>query len=543
MGYSTLRTVGTPVQKTTPQSQKAEKGQKKNAAGGFVFQVPKLERIKRFLILGSEDSFYTAGQKLTLERVSDIEKVAQSDSAKGLIDLIVEVSTEGRAPKQDPAIFALALVIVSATDPEVKAYGYQAVDKVCRTATTLFMFAGFLKQLQGSGFGMGARKAFLRWYEDRSTDQLGYQIVKYKEREGWSHADLIKLVRPTKSKTDPKFEALMNYALGKDYAIGELPDIVYGAERAREWENTPNAKIKDLLSLISAHKLSWEMLPSSALNNADVWGALLAAKSVPLGALLRQLPRLTKLGVIEELGGSTQHIVDRLTDPEALSKARLHPLNILLAQKTYAAGRSLHNFRETEGWKPNRRIIDALDKAFYASFKFAQPTGQRFMIGVDISGSMLSAIAGMPISSSEAAAALSLVTANIEPETHIVGFAHSVRDLGISPSMSLPEVTRKVSNQTFGSTDTSALIRYAREKGIKADVFLTITDSDTYAGGRHTHQELELYRKETGIQAKSIVLATYASRFSIADPKDPLSLDLVGFDSATPQVIAAFARD
>jgi 60 kDa SS-A/Ro ribonucleoprotein len=541
VGHSTLRTVGTPVQKTTPQSQKAAKGQEKNAAGGYVFKVGKMERIKRFLILGSEDSHYTAGQKLTLDRVSDIEKVAKSGEAFALIDLIVEISTQGRAPKQDPAIFALALTIASATDDKVKTYGYAAVDKVCRTATTLFMFAGFLSQFQR--FGMGARKAIRRWYENRDVDALAYQIVKYKNREGWTHKDLITLGHPTKSATDERFAALMNYVVGKDYDSEALPQVVEGNLAALKWETTPNAKVADLLHIIKAYRLSWEMLPASALNEPEVWEALLKAKSVPLGALLRQLPRLTKLGVIKELGGSTQAIVDRLTDRDALAKARLHPLNILLAQKTYAAGRSLQNFRATEGWRPNRRIVDALDKAFYESFKFAEPTGKRYMIGVDISGSMMSPIAGMPISSSEAAAALSLVTANIEPETHIVGFAHEVRDMGISPSMSLPEVTRRVSNQTFGATDTAALIRYAREHKIEADVFITVTDNDTWAGTRHTHQELELYRRETGIPAKNIVLATYASRFSIADPSDPLSLDLVGFDSATPQIIAAFARD
>lgn len=541
MGNSTLRTVGTPVQKTTPQSQKAAKGQKKNAAGGYAFVIPKMERIKRFLILGSEDSFYQSGQKLTLKRVADIEAVAQTDGA-ALIDLIVDISVAGRAPKQDPAIFALALTIVSAEDPAVKAYGYQAVDKVCRTATTLFMFAGFLRQLQGSGFGMGARKAFLRWYEARETDQLAYQVVKYKNREGWSHADLVKLVRPTKSKTDARFAALMGYTLGKEYDSEKLPQIVRGNLAALEWENTANAKVEDLVKIVKTYGLSWEMLPSSALNLPEVWEALLEAKSVPLGALLRQLPRLTKLGVIKQLGGSTQAIVDRFLDRDALAKARLHPLNILLAQKTYAAGRSLQNYRDTEGWTPNRRIIDALDKAFYLSFEFAEPTGKRFMIGVDVSGSMGVQIAGMPISSAEAAGALSLVTANIENETHIVGFKSSVVDLGISPSMSLPDVNRRMIANNFGSTDTAALIRYARQKGIEADVFITITDNDTWAGTRHTHQELELYRKETGIQAKNIVLATYASRFSIADPNDPLSLDLVGFDSSTPQVISAFAR-
>mgnify|MGYP000592547965 CR=1 FL=1 len=40
--------------------------------------------------------------------------------------------------------------------------------------------------------------------------------------------------------------------------------------------------------------------------------------------------------------------------------------------------------------------------------------------------------------------------------------------------------------------------------------------------------------------ARSVVVATSATEVSLADPKDALSLDVAGFDTAAPQVIADF---
>ena len=51
-------------------------------------------------------------------------------------------------------------------------------------------------------------------------------------------------------------------------------------------------------------------------------------------------------------------------------------------------------------------------------------------------------------------------------------------------------------------------------------------------------QALKAYRQATGINAKAIVIGTTVSEFTIADPKDPGMLDIAGFDSAAPQLIA-----
>jgi len=39
-----------------------------------------------------------------------------------------------------------------------------------------------------------------------------------------------------------------------------------------------------------------------------------------------------------------------------------------------------------------------------------------------------------------------------------------------------------------------------------------------------------------------VIVSMVANKFSIADPKDPRQLDIVGMDTATPNIISEFAR-
>jgi 60 kDa SS-A/Ro ribonucleoprotein len=74
---------------------------------------------------------------------------------------------------------------------------------------------------------------------------------------------------------------------------------------------------------------------------------------------------------------------------------------------------------------------------------------------------------------------------------------------------------------------------YARAREREIDTFVIYTDSETWAGSVHPAQALRGYRAWSGIDARLV---------SIADPADPGMLDVVGFDTATPQLISDFAR-
>jgi 60 kDa SS-A/Ro ribonucleoprotein len=66
-------------------------------------------------------------------------------------------------------------------------------------------------------------------------------------------------------------------------------------------------------------------------------------------------------------------------------------------------------------------------------------------------------------------------------------------------------------------------------------------DSETWAGDIHPAQALRRYRERTGIVARLTVVGMVANGFTIADPDDAGMLDVVGFDTAAPQLISDFA--
>ena len=252
------------------------------------------------------------------------------------------------------------------------------------------------------------------WYTDKPVDRVAYQAVKYRQRDGWTHRDVFRKAHP--KSEDVAFQGLGEWILRDDLA--NVPGIVRGYALAQE------ATSKQLPGIIREHGLTWEMVPTEALNEPKVWDALLEG-NVPLGALIRQLPRLTRIGVIKPLGGAAKDIAARLTDEDALKKARIHPLNVLIALNTYASGRGI---RGSASWNPNSKIIDALDAAFYRSFVNVEPAGKRTLIAMDVSGSMsFGQVAGVPLTPREATTGLALVLAATEPETHIIGFTGGSR--------------------------------------------------------------------------------------------------------------------
>src|SRR3712207_2611874 len=171
-------------------------GRVPNSAGGDAYPVDDWTRLRRFLVLGSEGgSFYASEAALTRENAEAVERCLASDSARTVAE-IVAVSVAGRAPKNDPAIFALA-VAAAAQDEATRKAALDALPQVCRTGTHLFRFATFVEGFRG--WGRGLRRAVGRWYADRPVDELAYQAVKYRRREGVTHRDLLRLAHPAKA--------------------------------------------------------------------------------------------------------------------------------------------------------------------------------------------------------------------------------------------------------------------------------------------------------------------------------------------------------
>jgi 60 kDa SS-A/Ro ribonucleoprotein len=184
------------------------------------------------------------------------------------------------------------------------------------------------------------------------------------------------------------------------------------------------------------------------------------------------------------------------------------------------------------------------------------------LLALDVSGSMTGgSVAGVPgLSPRDASAALALVTASVEEQYEIVGFyagrrgwktgtkRHAGRGedattpLAISPRQRLDDAVDAVAGLPFAGTDCSLPMLYARKTERAVDTFVVFTDSETWAGDIHPADALRDYRRASGINARLVVVDMVSNGFSIADPADAGMLDVVGFDTATPQLISDFAR-
>jgi len=523
MKYANL--ISTPI----PQSEPLNERQVKNNAGGYVFQLDIWKRLDRFLILGADaNTFYTKAVDLTRENAKCVVACYDADAAK-TVAVIVAVSQEGRAPKNDPAIFALALGAAH-SDVKVRQLALNALPAVCRTSTHLFQFVKASIAL-GRGWGRSMKRAVAKWYNDKPVDAVAYQVIKYREREGYTHKRLMQTAHPDPGEDKARI-ALYQYLWGKQ-PEGDLPSLI----TAHEVAMLPVTSKKNRIELVTRHNLPWEALPTECNADPDYWTAMLP--KMGLTALIRNLGNMSRIGVIKPLSAQEKLICERLNDEQDLRKSRIHPFNVLVALKTYESGKG---FRGSNTWDVSQKVSSALDKALYKTFKNVEPTGKRYLIGLDVSGSMSSKMQNSNVSCCEATAALSLVTASTEQQVHIMGFCHQFVDLGIRDGMSLNDATLRAQKNNFGLTDCAKPMLYALDKKLEVDVFVVMTDNETWAGNVHPTEALKQYRNKMGIDAKLIVVGMTASGFSIADPNDAGMLDVVGFSTDAPAIMADFAR-
>ena len=499
----------------------------KNSAGGYVFEIDDFARLERFLVLGSEGgTYYTNQRKLTLENTETVRKALKADGPR-TVATIAEMSHQGRIPRNSTALFCLALAAAEG-DSETQNAALAALPKVARTGSHLLEFVSYADSLRG--WGRRLRRGVGEWY-DRDPRRLAYQVLKYRNRSNWTHRDVLRKTHPPEGATHHDIFAYITQ--------GILPPETEDYAQVHAYEKAQKADTADLVSLIKEHDLSREMIPTEKLQEKEVWAAL--AEDMPITALFRNLATLTRVGVIAPFADAVPGIVAKLTDEEALKRGRVHPIQAMSALITYASGKSP---RGTGTWEPVQQIVDALDTAFEKSFSTVEPTGKRLYLGVDVSASMMwHTIAGVPgLTPRNGAAALALVTARTEPNYHIRGFCHQMVDLGLTARDSFKDAVEKTSRADFGRTDCSLPMIDALQRKMPVDCFVVITDNETWSGNIHVETALDQYRTEMGIPAKLVVIGMTSTQFSIADPDDPYQMDVVGFDTSVPDIMASFIR-
>jgi len=587
----------------------------RNNAGGLSYEVDDATKLLRYLILGSEGTYYVQPKEHTAANLTALLRMLEAGKGEEAVSIIKTVSKEGRAARQAPVLLALAMCC-QLGDEVTKSAAYAALPEVCRIPTHLMEFldkseaVAQTKDGGGStGWGRAHRRAVSRWYNEfRRSDAkaLAEAVTKYQQRQGWSHLDALRLchARPSTPAHAVVFRYIAKGLTAAAQAVQLIepstpPDSQASAEtpgtnkRAREECPAAAASVLDYLSaveemkslygespplgssmdavvdrctkLIETHHLVREHVPTQLLSSKKVWNSLL--KAMPMTALLRSLAKITTIGVLDDqkVGGwvdeaAVDLVVTRLTNPDAVAKARLHPLSVLTAHRTYSSG---HGDKGSMTWRPNADVCKALETTFTLAFETIRPASKRFLLAIDISESMSAPISGAAaatLSCAEAAAVMALVIAKTEPSCTVMAFGETFVPMPVSPEMSLEQVLSAAEKlrRTVqpGGTDCSVPMQWALREQLLAqqmggagaappvsyDCFVVFTDNETWSGDIQPVDALRRYRQSSGVADARLVTVGMASNgFSIADPEDTGMLDVVGFDTSAPEVIANFA--
>lgn len=220
-----------------PQTCKYDINQVLNDAGGYVWKLPTLEHVNRYLVLGGAKdmgNYYKQSSDVNLEcALSVLKMIRDPDPAQfvQLCALLKAVSVGGRAPKQEPVLLSLAAAIVFAKTPAEKQIAFETMKECVRIPTHMFMLVGFVRDLsmskpenKGKGWGTGFRKAVSHYYTSRNGRELAFHMTKYQNREGWTHADIIRMIHidPT-TLADDGARLMFDYVMMKNARKAKVP--------------------------------------------------------------------------------------------------------------------------------------------------------------------------------------------------------------------------------------------------------------------------------------------------------------------------------
>jgi len=536
--------------RNVPQSQPIpgrEADMVRNDAGGYVFRKDVWTRLADFLVLGTEGgTYYASEQKHTLRNVRSVAEAIRTDGVRA-----VRMATEyscgrpPRVPKNHPCLYVVGVALVTG-DVETRRAAADAVPRVARTVDHLAHLFGYAKGAGGVGAAGNvgstvARRAWVNWFRYGEPDRVAYQLLKSPQRktgdgEPFRPGDLLRLAKPN-PRTDNE-DALFGLAVGKYQPIGVTGNFAsakayYEAQRA----DTPAKAVK----VIRAYHVPWEFLPDQVLKSPDVWQALIP--TLGMTALIRNLARMTSLGVFSPLSDAVGQAASRLKDQAQLHRARIHPFDVMMARVVYASGWAQPNPKApARTWKANVYILAALDQAFELAGQAAERSAGKLIVGIDRSGSMSSGVmhGGSNLGSAyhvSCASALSLLR-TWDTDSHVVEFDDRTYPSSLRSNMSLGEVMRLPHHG--GATDLAAPIDWALRNNVRCDGFVIFTDNETWAGRRHSTGALADYRRRINPAARVIVASTTAAGYTITDPSDPGVVNMVGFDSSLPTLVEGY---
>src|SRR5581483_817546 len=334
-----------------------------------------------------------------------------------------------------------------------------------------------------------------------------------------SMADIVKMVHPKPASASRK--ALYGYFIGKDCDADVLPLSVkqYEGFKMGDRREVPDVPFQMLMGLdlsteevtAIARRASWQM---TRMN----------------------LNTFARHKVFDQ-PGMPELIARRLSDPEAIRKARVFPYQLMAA------------YRMVDDGVP-AIVREALQDAMEIAIANVPKLEGKVYVCPDVSGSMSSPATGYRRGSTTKVRCIdvvALVAASVlrqNPAAEVIPFKQDVVKIQLNPRDSVMTNAGKLASIGGGGTNCSAPLRLLNASGKKGDLVIFVSDNESWVDapasrGTATMAEWNVF-KQRNPKARLVCIDIQPYGTSQAKEREDI-LNVGGFSDQVFDVVAEFA--
>nr|CAD7413306.1 unnamed protein product [Timema cristinae] len=286
----------------------------------------------------------------------------------------------------------------------------------------------------------------------------------------------------------------------------------------------------------------------------EIWNAIIPFLSLP--DLVGNLKRLARLRLLKGNQPIVSKVVDALNNQATLADANLHPAQVLLALRNYENMNKNIPLVLPTGHivlplpslpQPHVKVVHALNHLLTSSFKLLVPTGMRYLVAVDVRSQMVHGKCWQCSNVTPAQAAILQALCLVKAERDVTVLAFGADEVLIPVTLDR-EITLQQAQDRFkeipnGPVDLTQPILWAKKNRKPVDVFVVLTDNQVKPGKVKPAVAIQQYRSALHLpNTKFVTCALSCSQIVVANPNDPLMLDIAGYDGHVPRIIEAFSR-
>jgi 60 kDa SS-A/Ro ribonucleoprotein len=453
------------------------------------------------------DTFYGAADA----QMSDVLQAARASDPLFVAKTAIYARKAGKM-KDMPALLAAHLTLA---DPDL---AIRVFERVIDNGRMLRNFVQIMRSGQVGRTSLGTRPKRLvqNWLEKASMQQL----MAVATGNDPSLADVVKMVHP--KPADVTRKAFYAWLIGRPYDVAALPAEIAAFEA---WKADRRLPLPDV---------PFQWLTAFELKAQD-WAVL--ADRIGWQALRMNLNTLARNGAFA-VEGVTQKVATRLSDVEALSKARVLPYQLMIAMESVGDGVPL-------------AVQAALETALEASLATVPAVAGSVVVCPDVSGSMGSPATGhrkgatSKVRCIDVAALVSAAMLRTNRQARVLPFEVGVVSLDLDPYARVAVNAARLSAIGGGGTNVSAPLAKLNAEKAKVDLVVIVSDNESWVdanrhGATATMREWERL-KNRNPDAKLVCIDIQPYGTTQAKSRKDI-LNVGGFSDAVFETIARFSN-